>query len=126
MIDNQILKELIMTYFLNRIKMKFKMPKFKNLKLSRPALIALIAYFIMALIILLPFDISKTMPEEEKYKYDVKRRFKILLLLLIPIALSVYSVDCMIKGNCWTWSYIQAILIALYVILFSVVTLQNR
>jgi len=72
-----------------------------NFKLSRPALIALVAYFIMALIIL-------------------------LLLLLIPIALSVYSVNCMIVGNCWIWSYCNAILIAAYVILFSVVTLIDK
>lgn len=117
-----------MTYFLTRIKMKFNKSPYNpmNWKLSRPALIALIAYFIMALIILLPFDISTTMPEEEKYKYDIKRRFKILLLLLIPIALSVYSVQCMMVGNCILWSYFNAILIALYVILFSVVTLQNK
>lgn len=97
-----------------------------NLKLSRPALIALVAYFIMALIILLPFDISHTIPDEEKSKYNIKRRLTLLLLLLIPITLSVYSVNCMIVGNCWIWSYCNAILIAAYVILFSVVTLIDK
>jgi len=108
------------------MKLNINKLKLSKWKISRPAIIAAIAYAVLALIILLPFDISEAIPDENvKKEYNIKYRLWILLVLLIPIGLSVYSIDCMVVGNCIIWSWVQAIIIALWVILFTVVTLNK-
>jgi hypothetical protein len=98
------------------MKMKF------NFKLSRPGLIATVAYTIMVIILLLPFDISTINPNIKK-KYDFKYRLLLLCILMIPIGFSVYSINCMMVGKCIVWSYIQSIAITLWVMLFITATL---
>lgn len=91
--------------------------------LSRPAYLAAVAYMIMALVILLPFNVnSGIQPElrELSSGYVFTQRLFIVLLMLIPIGLSVYSLNCFVVGKCVTWSYINAILIIVWVLLFVI------
>ena len=88
-------------------------------KLSKPALIAAISFAIFAFILLLPLN-PKTPEGETPTKIPFSMRLLIVILLLVPFALSVYSINCMIVGNCVIWSYIQAIMIALWVLFFIV------
>jgi hypothetical protein len=92
-----------------------------DFKLSTPAIIAAIAYAIMCFIILLPLQ-----PKHQDLQVNTTFAFRLLIviILLIPLALSVYSINCMMVGNCVIWSYIQAIMIALWVLLFIVATLM--
>ncbi len=90
------------------------------LNLSTPAVIAAIAYAIICFIVLLPIQ-PKNQDLQVNTNFGV--RLLMVIILLIPFALSVYSINCMMVGNCVIWSYIQAIMIALWVLLVVVMTL---
>jgi uncharacterized membrane protein (DUF485 family) len=92
--------------------------------LSRPAFIAAVAYMVMAFVILLPFDLSVE-GETQPKGYVFTQRLFMLALLLIPIGLSVYSINCYVVGNCMTWSYINAILVVLWVLMFVLATVLS-
>lgn len=103
-----------------------------KINLSRPAYLAAVAYLIMAIIILLPFNINSAMGSEESdvtTSYKLTQRLHMLSLLIIPIGLSVYSINCYVVGKCVTWGYINAILIVIWVLLFvlaSVISSQSQ
>ena len=96
-----------------------------KLQLTRPALIASIAYLVMGFLVLLPFNVYKIDAEKPAPQQTFWYRFLILLVMLIPIGLSIYSINCMMVGRCVVWSYIQAIAIAIWVVLFVVATLVS-
>lgn len=110
------------------------MPKAKNnityetknvagFELSMPAVIALIAYIVLALVIMLPFEFPVTderTGEVVIVKYNFMERLIVLVLLLIPVGLSVYTINCMMMGNCKTWSYIVSIISVFWVVLFVI------
>ena len=76
-----------------------------------PTVIATFAYVILCILIVWP---------DKNKKIDIRYRFILLCILLIPIVLSIYSINCMIKGRCYTWSYIQATAICVWVALVLV------
>jgi len=94
-----------------------------GMSLTMPAIIALVAYIILALVIILPFEFPVTDQETGKdyiVKYDFAQRLIVLLLMSIPIALSVYTINCMIAGNCLLWSWVVSFLTVFWVILFII------
>lgn len=94
-----------------------------GMTITTPAVIALIAYLVLAFVIILPFEFPVTNQETgEEYivKYDFAQRLIVLLLMSIPIALSVYTINCMMAGNCMLWSYVVSFLSVFWVILFIV------
>lgn len=95
--------------------------------ITRPAIIASIAYLILGFMILLPFPVNSTPLDDDRRpaKYNFGYRVLVLIIMLIPIGLSIYSINCMMVGRCVVWSYIQAIAIALWVMLFVVATLLS-
>ncbi len=105
------------------------MGKFKPVKLSKPAYIAFIAYLVIAAIIILPFNIKSVMdPENEtdlSSRYVFTQRLFLVSLMIIPFAVSVYSINCFVVGNCVTWSYFQAILVVIWVLLFLLGTVLS-
>lgn len=92
--------------------------------IAKPTAIAAIAYMIMGLIILMPLNIGNY---DTKYvetrKFDLTYRILLLVILLIPIGLSLYSINCMVNGKCYVWSYVNATVICVWVILFFVASL---
>lgn len=92
-----------------------------SFQLTKPALIAAISFAIFAFILLLPITPKTADGEPPAEKVTFGTRLFIVILLLIPFALSVYSINCMMVGDCVIWSYIQAIMIALWV-LFVIVS----
>lgn len=97
--------------------------KMLGLNLTAPAVIAFIAYLILALVIILPFDFpvqDQETGQETVIKYDFTQRLIVLLLMAIPIALSVYSINCMMAGNCVLWSYVVSIVTVFWIILFII------
>ena len=98
-----------------------KMTMVLGLELTTPAVIAFIAYVVLALVIILPFEFPVTdqmTGEDYIVKYDFTQRLVVLLLMTIPIALSVYTIQCMMAGNCVLWSYVVSIITAFWVLLF--------
>ena len=96
-------------------------------ELTRPAIIASIAYMIMAFMILLPFPVKSTPLDDDRRpsRYHFGYRLLVLVIMLIPIGLSIYSINCMMMGRCVVWSYVQAVAIALWVMLFVIATLLS-
>jgi hypothetical protein len=91
--------------------------------LSTPAVIALIAYLILALVIILPFEIpvkDDNTGHIVVLKYNFAERLLVLLLLTLPIALSIYSINCMVVGNCDLLSYLIAFLTVIWVAIMVV------
>lgn len=94
-----------------------------GMELSMPAVIAFVAYIILALVIILPFEFPVTDQETGKeyiVKYDFAQRLIVLLLMTIPIALSIYTIQCMMSGKCVLWSYVVSIITAFWVLLFLI------
>ena len=94
----------------------------KGIKLSNPAYAAAIGYLIVLVVILLPFKLNNVVdPElaaEMSPKYNLTERLFIILLMLVPFGLSVYSINCFVVGKCVVWSWIHAIIVLLWVVLF--------
>lgn len=99
-----------------------------KVKLSKPALITAISYIILAFMILLPFNYNTITIDDEKNNAPVIQkqtfiyRLSMLLIIIVPILLSIYSINCMVVGKCILWSYINAIVIALWVIMLITVS----
>jgi len=102
------------------------MTKSWNLQIQKPTIIAGIAYLILAIVILMPFQIGDyDKSYESSKKFDLGYRVLLLLILAIPIGLSLYTINCMVAGRCLTWSYINAIIICIWVILFITATVYS-
>lgn len=93
-------------------------------KMSGPAYIVLVAYLAMAVIILFPFKFSTTDPATgqvtEVKEYDLGLRVIAILFMALPVALSVYSTNCLVLGSCYLYSYVVAALTAVWVLLFVI------
>lgn len=92
-----------------------------KLGLTMPAAITLLAYVIMGIILLLPFEYPVYDERTGKTfvtKYDLGQRLLMVILMTIPVALSVYTVNCLVTGKCMTWSYVIALITVFWVALF--------
>lgn len=100
-----------------------KSSPFMGLKMYTPAIIAFIGYIVMALVILMPFEIPVYDEANDKVyvvKYDLAQRLVSLLLLSIPFALSVYTINCLMAGQCLVWSYVMSIMTIVWISLFVI------
>lgn len=98
-----------------------------NFRVEKPTFIAAVAYMVLAFMILLPLDIGDLDKNfENTNKYNFKYRCLVFLVMLIPIALSLYSINCMVVGKCTTWSYLNSLFICIWVILFVTAALMAK
>lgn len=105
-----------------------KISLFDGFTITAPGLVTLIGYAILVFIVLLPLDMYTYDEKTGKYvkqRYSFGYRFLIALLLLFPFILSVYSVNCMMVGNCTTWSWIVALITLLWSIIITVTTFSS-
>lgn len=104
-----------------------------HLKLTPPANIALVAYVIMGIVLLFPFEY----PVYDEHtgttfivKYDIGERLLMVILMTIPVVLSVYTINCLILGNCVTWSYVLSLVtvfwVAVFVLLAFIYTFSKK
>ena len=111
----------------SRASVSPKASPFLGMNLYTPAVMAAVAYIILALVIILPFDYpvyDAATDSEIVLKYDFTQRLIILLLSAIPIALSVYTINCMMGGKCVVWSYVVAIVTLIYITIFVITALM--
>lgn len=104
-----------------------------SFKMSTPAYIALVAYAILGLTVILPFEYPYYNEQTDKVvivKYDLSQRLLMLVMMAIPIALSVYSINCMMVGKCTVLSYVVSMItvfwIAIFVLTAFMYTFTNR
>lgn len=96
--------------------------------MTAPAVVTLVGYGILILIVMLPVDMYNYDDKTGNYvkqKYSFWYRFLIALLLILPFALSIYSVNCMMTGNCTLWSWVVALLTLLWSVVIVVTTLSS-
>lgn len=85
--------------------------------MTTPALVALVGYVILLVVVMLPFDMYTYDVKKNAYvktPYNVTYRLLIALLLCLPFFLGIYSVNCMMVGDCQLWSWIVAIATVLW------------
>lgn len=102
---------------------KEKSKKFLGLDLYTPTIIAFIGYIILAITIILPFEYpvyNELDGTTSILKYDFFQRLIMLLIMTIPIILSIYTINCMIGGNCILWSYVVTIMTILWIVIFVI------
>lgn len=100
-----------------------------NIRMTSPAIVALVGYAILVFIVLLPIDMYVYDPDTNSYvkqQYSFGYRLVIALLLLFPFLLSVYSVNCMMVGNCQLWSWVVALLTLLWSVIIVVTTFSSK
>ena len=95
--------------------------------MKNPLLLQL-SHIVLAFMILLPLNIGELDKKYESNKtYNLQYRLFLVVIMLIPIGLSLYSINCMVSGKCVMWSYINAIFICIWVLLFVIAAiLANR
>ncbi len=100
---------------------------FKNL--SKQAKYALVGYVILIVALFLPYNITD---DENDKNYYLKDRIIYVLVLLIPVFISVFTINCMVKGTaatgCGTLSWIHAIAVFVWglLVLFSALYLTKN
>lgn len=65
-----------------------KVPKY----FSRQAQVAMLGYVVLAVAILLPVNL-------EKEEYNLTERVVSLLMMLLPMVVSVYTINCLVRGS---------------------------
>lgn len=100
----------------------------QGIRLTSPAVVTLVGYAILVFIVLLPVDMYTYDDKTDKYikqKYSFPYRLLIVLLLMFPFLLSIYSVNCMMVGKCTLWSWVVALLTLLWAIVITVTTFTS-
>ena len=68
-----------------------KLPKIPTY-FSTQAQVAMLGYIILAVAIMLPVNI-------EKEEYNLTERVVSLLMMLLPMVVSIYTINCLVKGS---------------------------
>ena len=98
-------------------------------RLTAPAIVAIVGYAILALVVLLPFDMYTYDERTNTYvrnPYRFANRLLIMILLLFPFFLGVYTVNCMMVGDCHIWSWIVAAATLLWACIVIITAITNR
>jgi len=96
--------------------------------LSSPAQVAIVGYLLVCLSIFFPMPIDDR-DKHGNYRYRWTERFVVLFMLLLPMALSVFTIHCMTAGAegnemCGPWSWVNAIIVFLWsIVVFGVAAL---
>jgi len=102
---------------------------FDGLKITTPAAVALVAYLVMVALVMLPFDMyayDETKQRYVKFQYSFAQRLLLVVLLIFPFLLSVYSVNCMMVGGCSIWSWIVALATILWSVIVVIMTFSSK
>lgn len=100
-----------------------------GLTLTTPGVIALVGYLLLGFVVLMPFDMYTYDEQSNKYVktgYSFGQRCLLLLILCLPFFLAIYSVNCMMVGNCKVWSWIVAGATLLWAVIVVLTTLYYK
>lgn len=104
---------------------------FGDVKLTIPAYMVLVAYIILLIVVMLPFKVPYTDEETNSLvvrPYSFYDRLLVVILMLVPVALSVYSTNCMMTGSCVLYSYLVSTMTVVWVaaVLFLIILTTAR
>jgi hypothetical protein len=94
------------------------------MSIARPAQLALAGYALVCLSVFFPMP-ADDRDEKGRYSYRLKERLVVLGLLLLPMALSILSIHCMVSGEgetavCGTWSWVNAAIVMMWALLVTI------
>lgn len=70
------------------------------------------AYIVLLSSIFIPFDMHENV--ENKGEYGLERRLLVFALMLFPVIVSIYTINCLVVGKCELWAWYNAMLIAIW------------
>ena len=73
-----------------------------------------VAYVILLVSIFVPFDMNENIEVGANSSYGLKKRVVVFLLMLFPITVSIYTINCLVVGNCEIWAWYNAILVMIW------------
>jgi hypothetical protein len=98
--------------------------------ISNQAKFALIGYIILILSVFLPYKLSD---DENDTQYYLKERIIYSILMILPIFISVFTINCMVTGSatrgCGLLSWMNGLIVfiwALLTFLFSLTLIKNK
>lgn len=94
--------------------------------LTNPAYIAAVAYLVLIIVIIFTPASTVMVGTDETKPQTVSQKIVSVILLLIPIALSIYSINCFVVGGCVVWSWINAVSVLLWVLLLVLVLILSN
>jgi len=90
--------------------------------LSTQALTALVGYVAVAIAMFIPMKPADPSTPEE---YHLQNRLLVVAMMIIPAALSVYTINCLVEGSCSVWSWIHSIIVFLWALLILSVAIYG-
>jgi len=97
--------------------------------LTAPAIVAIVGYALLVLVVMLPFNMYTYDEKTNTYvktPYRFWDRLLIAVLLLFPFFLGVYTVNCMMVGQCQVWSWVVAIATLLWACIVVIAAIHRR
>lgn len=98
-------------------------------RITSPAIVALVGYVLLAIVVLLPFEMYTYDPRRRAYvkaPYNFAQRLLVVIMLFFPFFLGVYSVNCMMVGECRLWSWIVAVATIVWAVLVLVTAIHYQ
>ena len=87
------------------------------MKLSKPTQVTAFAYTVLLCAVIIPCCGSS---------YNMKERANAFLGMLLPMAMSLYSLNCMMVGDCKIWAWYNAVLISAWCFMVTVIVLKRK
>ena len=104
------------------LKKIMKMPN-----LSNQALLSLVGYALLMIALFMPTTKTSTVTGEKSPEGIDEKSFNAKLLVflfsIIPIVLSIYTIDCLMKGECTMWSWINSIVVFAWCLVVFIISL---
>lgn len=124
---------MLMFFFCTVFKQQYKMPAKSTAPswMTPQVMVAMVAYALLLVLILLPLDLFIYKEDSSSYvkqQWSVGQRVVLLLLMLLPFGLSVFTVSCVSSGYtpaCGAWGWIIAIITMLWAIVVAVTALSS-
>ena len=80
------------------------------MKISKQMKLTLLGYVILLISIFIPYqDTNKKL-----LSYNLEKRIQTFILMLIPISVSLYSINCMVIGKCELWAWYNSFIIFIW------------
>lgn len=105
------------------------MGKNLNKYLSLQAKVAIVGYLILIVAILLPLPEPRLKNNDMKKPYNLGERLVSILGLLIPMVISIYTINCMVKGSskggmpCTVLAWLNSVSVLVWASLVLILTL---
>lgn len=95
------------------------------MKLQLQTKLVIAAYSALLISIFIPIHKLNDPNIDNNNEYNLKHRIKVLLMMLLPISASIYTIQCMVKGKCEVWAWYNSITIFIWCIFVLIISIMN-